>query len=43
MFRGEVPLITLSPGFAQVDIVGVDRRYEAIVLLRSSWLQIMRR
>lgn len=41
VFTGQVSLDQFVPGLVQVDIVGVDRGNEALVLMRSSWLRIM--
>ena len=41
VFHGQVSLDQLVPGLAQVDIVGIDRDNDSLVLMRSSWLRIM--
>jgi len=40
VYRGHVSLEGFHPGVAQVDLVGIDRIYEMIVLMRSSWIKI---
>ena len=41
VFHGQVSVDQFVPGLALVDIVGIDRDHEALVLMRSSWLRIV--